>query len=181
MICDLELVEEHEIVDLNIPRHFEGLEFIPPINSYRKKTSTVPFYLAPLERDHLVASLCQPSREWSLLIACLLISLSDFLLGFLLQSTHVFGCGCCCCPIWTFVGKVMSLLFNMLSRVVIAYLPRSKGCVWQETQEMWAQSLGQEDPLKKGMVSPLQYSCLENPMDRGASWAIVHGVTKSRT
>ena len=29
-------------------------------------------------------------------------------------------------PIWTFVGKVMSLLSNMLSRFVIAFLPRSK-------------------------------------------------------
>ena len=28
--------------------------------------------------------------------------------------------------IWTFVSKVMALLFNMLSRLVIAYLPRSK-------------------------------------------------------
>ena len=28
---------------------------------------------------------------------------------------------------------------------------------------------------------PLQYSCLENSMDRGAWWAAVHGVTKSRT
>ena len=28
--------------------------------------------------------------------------------------------------IWTFVGKVMSLLFNMLSRLVMAFLPRSK-------------------------------------------------------
>ena len=28
--------------------------------------------------------------------------------------------------IWTFVGKVMSLLFNMLSRLVITFLPRSK-------------------------------------------------------
>ena len=27
---------------------------------------------------------------------------------------------------WTFVGKVMSLLFNMLSELVIAFLPRSK-------------------------------------------------------
>ena len=27
---------------------------------------------------------------------------------------------------WTFVGKVMSLLFNMLSRLVITYLPKSK-------------------------------------------------------
>ena len=30
-----------------------------------------------------------------------------------------------------------------------------------------------------GHVNPLQYSCLENLMDRGAWWAIVHGVTKS--
>ena len=29
--------------------------------------------------------------------------------------------------------------------------------------------------------NPLQYSCLENPMDRGAWWAPVHGVTKSQT
>ena len=28
---------------------------------------------------------------------------------------------------WTFVGKVMSLIFNMLSRLVITFLPRSKG------------------------------------------------------
>ena len=29
--------------------------------------------------------------------------------------------------------------------------------------------------------NPLQYSCLENPMDIGASWATVHGVAKSHT
>ena len=29
--------------------------------------------------------------------------------------------------------------------------------------------------------NPLQYSCLENPMDRGAWWATIHGVTKSQT
>ena len=28
---------------------------------------------------------------------------------------------------------------------------------------------------------PLQYSCLENPVDRGAWWAAVHGVKKSQT
>ena len=28
--------------------------------------------------------------------------------------------------------------------------------------------------------NPLQYSCLGNPMDRGAWWATVHGVTKSQ-
>ena len=31
------------------------------------------------------------------------------------------------------------------------------------------------------LVDPLQYSCLENPMDGGAWWAAVHGVAKSQT
>ena len=48
-------------------------------------------------------------------------------------------------------------------------------------QEMRFQSLGQEDPLEKEMATHFQYSCLEKPMDRGAWWAAVHGVTKSRT
>ena len=34
---------------------------------------------------------------------------------------------------------------------------------------------------REGHGTPLQYSCLENPMDGGAWWAKVHGVTKSRT
>ena len=33
----------------------------------------------------------------------------------------------------------------------------------------------------EGNGTPLQYSCLENPRDRGAWWAEVHGVAKSRT
>ena len=32
-----------------------------------------------------------------------------------------------------------------------------------------------------GHGNPLRYSCLENPMDRGAWWATVHSITKSRT
>ena len=54
---------------------------------------------------------------------------------------------------WTFVGKVTSLLFNMLPRFVIG----------------------------EGSGTPLQHSCLENPMDGGAWWAEVQGVSKSRT
>ena len=33
----------------------------------------------------------------------------------------------------------------------------------------------------EGNANPLQYSCLENSIDRGASWATIHGVTKSWT
>ena len=32
--------------------------------------------------------------------------------------------------------------------------------------------------LREGNGTPLQYSCLENPMDRGAWWAAVHGVRR---
>ena len=39
----------------------------------------------------------------------------------------------------------------------------------------WGRSPGE------GNGNPLQYSCLGNPMDRGAKWATVHGVTKSQT
>ena len=35
--------------------------------------------------------------------------------------------------------------------------------------------------FEEGNGTPLQYSCLENPMDGGAWWAAVHGVAKSRT
>ena len=54
---------------------------------------------------------------------------------------------------WTLVGKVMSLLFNMLSRLVIG----------------------------EGNGTPLQCSCLENPRDRGAWWAAVYGVAQRWT
>ena len=42
-------------------------------------------------------------------------------------------------------------------------------------QETWVRFLGQEDPLEKGNGNPLQYSCLENPMDRGVWWATSMG------
>ena len=40
---------------------------------------------------------------------------------------------------------------------------------------------GSERSPGEGSGNPLHYSCLENPMDRGAWWATVHGVAKSWT
>ena len=42
-------------------------------------------------------------------------------------------------------------------------------------QETWVWSLSQEDPPGEGNGNPLQYSCQETSMDRGAWWAMVHG------
>ena len=48
-------------------------------------------------------------------------------------------------------------------------------CGRSEFDPGWGRSLGE------GHDYPLQYSCLKNPMDRGAWWATVHVVVKSRT
>ena len=44
---------------------------------------------------------------------------------------------------------------------------------------MWVQSLGQEDPPRGGNGNPIQYSCMKNPMDRGAWWAAIQRVAES--
>ena len=141
----------------------------------------------------------------------------------------------------TFVDKVMSLLFNMLSRLVITFLPRSKHlliswlqsptavileppkiksatvsrlfamirknesrfkgnepylvtyCKWASQVALVALPASATNVRDVGSIprpgrapggwhsNPLQYSCLENPMDRGARQATVHGVAESQT
>ena len=51
----------------------------------------------------------------------------------------------------------------------------------QETQETWVSIPGSGSSPGEGRGKPLQYSRLENPMDRGAWWATVDGVAKSWT
>ena len=46
-------------------------------------------------------------------------------------------------------------------------------------QETWIQSLGQEDPLEKGMATHSSIPAWRIPRDREAWWAIAHGVAKS--
>ena len=48
-----------------------------------------------------------------------------------------------------------------------------------ETQETQVQSPGQENPLEKEMVTHSSILAWKNPMDRGAWWAAVHGITNS--
>ena len=49
------------------------------------------------------------------------------------------------------------------------------------TKTQRSQNLKKVESFGEGNGTPLQYSCLENPMDRGTWWAAVHGVAKSRT
>ena len=79
---------------------------------------------------------------------------------------------------WTCIGKVMSLLFNMLSMLVIAFLPRSKHLLISWLQSPSAVIL---EPKKIQSVSPSichEVMVIGNLMDRGASGATVHRVAK---
>ena len=54
-------------------------------------------------------------------------------------------------------------------------------CIATDNIFLLINRFGWKDPLKEEKANPLQYSCLENPTDRGAWWATVHGVTESQT
>ena len=51
----------------------------------------------------------------------------------------------------------------------------------QEVQESQVRPLGREDPLEEEMATQSSISYVGNSMGRGAWWAVVHGVTNSRT
>ena len=53
-----------------------------------------------------------------------------------------------------------------------------KSYLWTKTFEFYIILMS---PTREGNGTPLQYSCLENPMDGEAWWAAAHGVAKSRT
>ena len=85
---------------------------------------------------------------------------------------------------WTFVSKVMALLFNMLSScvgasqvaLVVKKQPANAGDI---THVGSIPGSGRSPGVGNG--NPLQCSCLENPRDRGAWWAAVYGASQSQT
>ena len=77
--------------------------------------------------------------------------------------------------------KIKYLKINLLKKIkftsLVAQTVKRLPTMW----ETWVQSLGQEDPLEKGLATHSSILALENPMDRRSWWAIVHGVTKSQS
>ena len=68
---------------------------------------------------------------------------------------------------WTFLGKVMSLLFNMLSRLVIAFLSRSKGVLISWLQSPSAAIL-EPQKIKSVTVSTVSPSIFHEVMGLNA-------------
>ena len=82
-------------------------------------------------------------------------------------------------------SRFLSFICFKFSNVYVWGLPqwvssKESVCIAGDTGDIglipgWGRLLG------GGNGNPLQYSCVENPLDRGAWWATVHGVTKSWT
>ena len=71
-----------------------------------------------------------------------------------------------------------NLCFNKIPRAsLVAQMVKNLPAM----QETWVQSLGQKDPLERGMATHSSILAWRIPMDRGAWRAIVHGVTESWT
>ena len=79
----------------------------------------------------------------------------------LLQNTEQHSLCCPVSPRWLSISQVA---------LVVKNLPANDGSIPGSGRAPGA-----------GHGNPLQYPCLENPMDRGAWWATVHGVTKNQT
>ena len=81
---------------------------------------------------------------------------------------------------WSWVISILRFIYYSLYYVwpwdsLVAQRVKCLPAMW----ETWVRSLGRNPGEENGNL--LQYSCLENPMDRGAWWATVHSVTKSQT
>ena len=82
---------------------------------------------------------------------------------------------------WLLRTRDYRICHLVLANLTVVFPGRSAVRNLPTTQETQVQSLGQEEFPGDGNGNPLQYSCLGNPMDRGAWRAAVHGVTKSQT
>ena len=72
--------------------------------------------------------------------------------------------------------KSMRPTLKTIISLVVKNLPANAGDIRDVSS-----NLGSGRSPREGHCNPVQYSCLENPMDRGAWWATLHRVTQSQT
>ncbi|KAB0382512.1 hypothetical protein FD755_004429, partial [Muntiacus reevesi] len=79
---------------------------------------------------------------------------------------------------WTRLKRLSKHAHCFLRHNVITHLMNTVSDLWLSEQEQAEGIEGKQSSPGEENGNPLQYSCLENPMDRGAWQASVHGVTR---
>ena len=87
-----------------------------------------------------------------------------------------------CNASWTYVSEIVTQTFNVLCHQTWGFpggtSSKEPTCQCQRHKRC-SSSLGPGRSSGEGTGNPFQHSCLENPMDRGAWWAPVHGLAES--
>ena len=129
IIPNIRVFSNESTLRMRWPKYWSFSFTISPSNEYSVLISFRMDWLALLAVQGTLRSLLQHHSSKASILRC-----SAF---FIVQLSHPYMTTRKTIVLtrWTFVGKVMSLLFNMLSRLVIAFLPRSK-CLFI----LWLQS-----------------------------------------
>ena len=77
-----------------------------------------------------------------------------------------------------FLGDFSYFLMKNLKIYCLSHFPGGSG---RKVSACSARGPGLTIPSREGNGTPLQYSCLENPIDGGAWWSAVHGIAEGRT
>ena len=133
-ICSSVRVFSNEsVLHIRWPKYWSFSLSISPSNEYSGLISFRMDWLDLLEVQGTLQSLLQHHSSKASILRCSVFFIVQ------LSHPHMTTGKTIALIRWTFVGKVMSLLFNMLSRLVIAFLPRSKHLLI--SQEPWFQLL----------------------------------------
>ena len=116
----IRVLSNESVLHIRWPKYWSFSFSISPSNEHPGLISFMMDWLDLLAVQGTLKSLIQHHTSKASILQC-----SAF---FTAQLSHPYMTTGKTIPLtrWTFVGKVMSLLFNMLSRLVIAFLPRSK-------------------------------------------------------
>ena len=128
---------DESVLHIRWPQYWSFSFSISPSNDYSQLISFRMDWLDLLAIQGTLKNLLQHHSSKASVLRC-----SAF---FIVQLSHPYITTgkTIALTVWTFVGKVMSLLFNMLSRLVITFLPRSKRLLTS-----WLQSPSAVEPKK---------------------------------
>ena len=114
----IRVFSNESVLHIRWPKYWSFGFSIRPSNEYSGLISFRMDWLVLLAVQVTLKSLLQHHSSKASILQC-----SAF---FIVQLSHPYMTTTIALTRWTFVGKVMSLLFNMLSRLVITFIPRNK-------------------------------------------------------